>query len=120
MPVDEVLDDLLATCPRSFTPWVFKYRTINKLFSAFAWIRKVSGIRPNLTIQAFKRTYANALYDTAGDDLLSVQELAHHASIQTTQAAYLRRRRLDTKRAVLSASRQEIASVINLQGLTKA
>lgn len=112
MPKDAALDALFRSCPGDYAPFVFRYRTIWQLYDHFARARDAAGLRKELTVHSLKRAYANALYDSAGDDLFAVQKLAHHSTIAVTQAAYIARRREAQLRRVLESSRREIAPVI--------
>jgi site-specific recombinase XerD len=111
-PLSDRLTALIAACPRTWQPRVFRYDTRHKLYHRLKDALTAVGITKKIALHNLKATYSTTLA-RAGADYKTLQELSHHKSGQTTLKHYIFVD-LEEKRKMLNkveSSRKKIAKI---------
>lgn len=110
-PMDAALKEFLQSLPKTYAPFVFKYRRRRPLENAFNDVSTAAKLPDELSLHNLKKTFSTLLADTNAPIYIA-QDLSRHTDIRTTLRYYVYKR-LEAKRDALAASRVPIIHLLN-------
>ncbi len=109
-PMDASLKEFLKGVPKTYAPFVFKYRTKKAIAEAYKKIAVAAEISDEVSLHNLKKTFSTLLADTNAPIYIA-QDLSRHTDIRTTLRYYVYKR-LEAKRDALTAARQPIIHLL--------
>lgn len=109
-PMDAALKEFLLSLPKTYAPFVFKYRSRYRLDEVFHDVATAANLPPELKLHNLKKTFSTLLADTNAPMHIT-QDLSRHTDIRTTLRYYIFKR-LEAKRSALNAARQPIIHLL--------